>query len=65
MTTLSRAHKKWLKRLATGKVPDHLWPVGVDSRGRLQTLEPGQVPPEPTIIPKPFAGLVGRPLPLP
>ena len=36
-----------------GRVPDHLWPLGFDSRGRLNILEPGQPLPEPRIIPKP------------
>jgi hypothetical protein len=50
MTQLSKAHRRWLKRLATGRIPDAEWPVGVDSRGRLRTLEPGQPLPEPEII---------------
>jgi hypothetical protein len=43
---LSKQHRRWLKRLATGKIPDHLWPVGIDARGRLNISEPGQPPPK-------------------
>jgi hypothetical protein len=50
MTQLSRAYRRWLKRLATGKISDAEWPIGVDARGRLQVLEPGQSPPPLTVI---------------
>jgi quercetin dioxygenase-like cupin family protein len=50
VTKLSKAHWRWLKRLATGKIPDHLWPIGVDARGRLRIVEPGQRPPPITVI---------------
>jgi hypothetical protein len=36
MTKLSKAYRRWLKRLATGKIPDSEWPIGFDSRGRLR-----------------------------
>jgi hypothetical protein len=63
---LTKEHRRWLKRLVTGRVPDHLWPVGVDARGRLRTLEPGQEPPPIKIISEAEAGeRERRPLPLP
>ena len=66
MTKLSMEHRRWLKRLATGKIPDHLWPIGVDARGRLRIVESGQPLPEPKIISEAEAGeLARRPLPLP
>jgi hypothetical protein len=66
MTALTRAHKRWLKRLVTGKIPDHLWPIGVDGRGRLRTWEPGQSPPPIKIISEAEARKrTRRPLPLP
>jgi hypothetical protein len=66
MTRLTKAHRRWLKRLATGKVPDHLWPVGFNSRGQLQVLQPGQPPPPITVICEAEARERTRhPLPLP
>jgi hypothetical protein len=66
MTKLSKEHRRWLKRLATGKVPDHLWPIGVDARGRLRIVEPGQSPPPITVISEAEAReRASRPLPLP
>jgi hypothetical protein len=49
VTKLSKAHRRWLKRLSTGKIPDHEWPIGVDSRGWLRTKMPALivVPDEP------------------
>jgi hypothetical protein len=38
VTKLSKAHRRWLKRLATGKIPDHLWPIGINRRGQLQLV---------------------------
>jgi hypothetical protein len=40
MTRLSKSYWRWLKRLATGKIPDREWPIGFDSRGRLRTEMP-------------------------
>ena len=59
MTKLSKTYRRWLKRLATGKIPDHEWPIGFDSRGRLRTAMPilTVVPDEPPDR--------ARPLPLP
>jgi hypothetical protein len=66
MTKLSMEHRRWLKRLATGKIPDHLWPIGFNARGRLQVLEPGQSPPPIKIISEAEAReRARRPLPLP
>jgi hypothetical protein len=66
MTKLSKAHRHWLKKLASGKIPDHLWPIGVDARGQLNRLEPGQSPPPITVISEAEAReRAGRPLPLP
>ena len=53
MTRLSKERRRWLKRLATEKIPGHLWPIGVDARGRLRIVEPGQEPPPIQIIPEP------------
>jgi hypothetical protein len=39
---LSKEHRRWVKRLATGKIPDAEWPIGIDGRGRLRTWEPGR-----------------------
>jgi hypothetical protein len=65
-TKLTKKHRAWLKRLATGKIPDHLWPIGVDARGRLQVLEPGQEPPPIKIVSEAEArDHARRPLPLP
>ena len=65
-TQLSKTHRRWLKRLVTGKIPDHLWPIGVDARGRLRTLEPGQSPPPIRVISEAEARERARsPLPLP
>jgi hypothetical protein len=67
MTKLTREHRRWLKRLATGKIPDHLWPIGVDGRGRLRTWEPGQPLPtlEDAIRREDPRERARRPLPLP
>ena len=59
MTKLSKAHRRWLKRLATGKIPDHEWPIGIDSRGRLRTEMPILI-----VVPD-EAPDSARPLPLP
>jgi hypothetical protein len=40
MTKLSKAYRRWLKRLATGMIPDREWPLGFDTRGRLRTEMP-------------------------
>lgn len=32
VTMLSKQHRRWLKRLATGKIPDAEWPLGFNSR---------------------------------
>jgi hypothetical protein len=64
-TKLSKAHRRWLKRLVTGKIPDHLWPIGVNLRGQLNRLEPGQSPPPTRIISEAQSSHERRPLPLP
>ena len=66
VTKLSKQHRHWLKRLATGKIPDAEWPLGFNSRGQLQVFEPGQPLPEPKIISGAEAReRARRPLPLP
>ena len=50
VTKLSKAHRRWLKRLATGKVPDAEWPLGFDARGRLCISEPGEPRPPIKIV---------------
>jgi hypothetical protein len=60
MTELSREHRRWLKRLVSGKVPDAEWPIGINRRSQLQVLEPGQSPPPITVVSEAEAG---RPLP--
>jgi hypothetical protein len=66
MTRLTKAHRRWLKRLATGKIRDEEWPIGFDARGRLRFVEPGQCPPPITVISEAEAReRASRPLPLP
>ena len=49
MTRLTREHRRWLKRLACGKIPDSEWPLGFDRRGRLNIFDPGEPVPPPRI----------------
>jgi hypothetical protein len=66
MIELSREHKRWLKRLVTGKIPDNEWPIGVDRRGRLRISEPGAPMPLITVVSEEEAReRARRPLPLP
>jgi len=66
MTQLSKAHRRWLKRLVSGKVPDAEWPLGIDRRGRLRSSDPGQpVPPIKIISEAEARECTRRPLPLP
>jgi hypothetical protein len=63
---LTKEHRRWLKRLVTGRVPDHLWPVGINRRGQLNRLEPGQEPPPVTVVSEAeTCEQARRPLPLP
>jgi hypothetical protein len=67
VTKLSKEHRRWLKRLATGKIADHLWPIGVDRRGRLRISDPGAPAPtlEDAIRREDPRDRARRPLPLP
>jgi hypothetical protein len=47
---LTKAHRRWLKRLSTGRIPDAEWPIGFDSRGRLRISEPGEPVPAITVV---------------
>jgi hypothetical protein len=41
MGKLTKAHRRWLKRLATGRIPDKEWPIGFDARtGQIRTEMP-------------------------
>ena len=64
MTKQSEGYRRFLKRLATGKVPDKEWPIGFDARGQLRTWEPGQPLPELEIIRESPRERARRPLPL-